>query len=276
VSPPDRPAVELHVISDSTGETAAKVALALEAQFPEQTFVTVRHPRAESVADLELAVERMRGLPAVAIYTLVQPELRSAMRRFCRRARIHYCDLLAQPLHTVATVSGQAARMTPRARRPLDEEYFRRVAAIEFAVKSDDGLGRRLTAADVVLTGVSRTSKTPISIYLGYLGWKAANVPLVNRIEPPPELFRIDAARVIGLTIDAERLAEIRSERIHLMGGNRSYADLNAIYEELEYAAGIHKRLGCPVIDVSELSIEETALRIMRTVEQRTRDGAAR
>jgi regulator of PEP synthase PpsR (kinase-PPPase family) len=98
----------------------------------------------------------------------------------------------------------------------------------------------------------------------------------VKGIEPPPELFEVEPGRVVGLTIDAERLAEIRSERIQLMGGNRSYADLNAIYEELEFASRVHKRLGCPVIDVSELSIEETALRIIRLVEQRTRDGAAR
>ncbi len=276
MSPSDRPAVELHVLSDSTGETAARLVLALEAQFPEQTFVTVRHPRAESVADLELAVERMRGLPAIAIYTLVEPGLRAAMRTLSRRARIHYCDLLAQPLLAVAKVTGQAARMTPQARRPLDEQYFRRVAAIEFAVKSDDGLGRSLANADVVLVGVSRTSKTPLSIYLGFLGWKAANVPLVKAIEPPPELFRIDPARIVGLTIDAERLAEIRTERIQQMGGDRSYASLNEIYEELDYAAGVHRRLGCPVVDVSELSIEEIALRIIRAVEQRTREGAAR
>ena len=120
---------------------------------------------------------------------------------------------------------------------------------------------------------MSRTSKTPLSIYLGYLGWKATNVPLVKGIEPPKQLFEIDAAKIVGLTIDAQRLAEIRSERIALMGGDRRYADLNEIYEDLEHAAAIHRRLGCPVIDVSELSIEEIALRIVRAVERR-RNGA--
>ncbi len=274
----ERPPVELHVLSDSTGETAARVVLAVEAQFPEQAFVTVRHPRVETVADLELAVARMRGLPSVAVYTLVEPELRAAMRTLSRRARIHYCDLLAQPLLAVAKVAGRSARMTPRVRRPLDEQYFDRVAAIEFAVKSDDGLGhsRSLAQADVVLVGVSRTSKTPLSIYLGVRGWKAANVPLVNGIEPPAELFRIDPARIVGLTIDAERLAEIRSQRVQLMGGgDRGYASLNEIYEELEYAAGIHRRLGCKVIDVSELSIEEIALRTIRSVEKRINEREA-
>jgi regulator of PEP synthase PpsR (kinase-PPPase family) len=159
--------------------------------------------------------------------------------------------------------------MEPGAQPPLDEEYFRRIAAIEYAVKTDDGLGRALPGADVVLVGVSRTSKTPVSMYLGYLGWKAANVPIVKGIEPPAELFAVDSAKVIGLTIDAHRLAEIRSERIRMMGGDRRYASLEEIYEELDYAAEIHRKLGCPVIDVSELSIEEIAQRILRTVERR-------
>jgi regulator of PEP synthase PpsR (kinase-PPPase family) len=262
-------AVELHVLSDSTGETASRLVLALEAQFPEQEFVVVRHPRAESVADLQLAVERMRGRSAVAIYTLVEPTLRAAMRTLCRRARLHYCDLLSKPLQAVAKVSGRPATMTPQARPPLDENYFRRVAAIEFAVKNDDGLGRGLASAEVVLLGVSRTSKTPLSIYLGYLGWKATNVPLVKGIEPPAALFELDPARIVGLTIDAGRLAEIRSERLQMMGGDRSYANLNRIYEDLEHAAAIHRRLGCPVFDVSEHSIEEVALRIVRAVELR-------
>ncbi len=265
--------VELHVVSDATGETAARLVQALEAQFPEQEFVEIRHPRVESVDDLHLAVDRMRGRPAVVVYTLVEPELREAMRTFCRRAKLHYCDLLAQPLEAVAKVSGQAAKMKPRARAPLNEQYFRRMSAIEFAVKFDDGVGQGLRDADIVLVGVSRTSKTPLSIYLGYLGYKAANVPLVKGIEPPPELFRIDAAKVVGLTIDAQRLSEIREERIRWMRGDRSYANLLEIYDELDYASLIHRRLGCPVLEVSELSIEEIALRIIRLVEQRTAEA---
>src|SRR6478752_8718632 len=174
------PAVELHIVSDSTGETAARLVLALEAQFPEQAFEEVRHTRAETVADLERAVLSARGHAAVVIYTLVDPELRDAMRRLCRRARVHYCDLLGHPIDAVARVSGQAARMTPGARPPLDSGYFKRMAAIEFAVKYDDGMGSGLEEADIVLVGVSRTSKTPLSMYLGYLGYKTANVPIVS------------------------------------------------------------------------------------------------
>jgi len=270
VSAPAEPVVELHIVSDSTGETATLVVAAVDVQFPDQDFAIVRHPRVETVADLQLALARMKGKPAVVIYTLVEPQLRAAMRELCRRARVHYCDLLQRPLEAVAKVSGRAAQMKPGALPPLDERYFKRIAAIEYAVKYDDGLGRGLADADVVLCGVSRTSKTPLSIYLGYLGWKTANVPLVHGIDPPAGLFEVDRAKIVGLTIDAERLAEIRSERVIQMGGDRRYASLGEIYEDLEHAAQIQRRLGCPVIDVSELSIEEIALRILRHVEQRT------
>ncbi len=262
--------VELHIISDSTGETAARLVLALEAQFPDQTFEEIRHPRVETIDDLQLAVNRMKGRPAVAVYTIVKPELREAMRSLCRRTKLHYCDLLGHPIDSIARVSGQAARMTPGARPALNSAYFKRMEAIEFAVRFDDGLGRGLHEADVVLAGVSRTSKTPLSMYLGYMGYKTANVPIVKGIEPPPELFEIDAAKIVGLTIDAERLAEIRRVRVSNMGApNRSYAELVDIYAELDEAAGLHLRLGCPVVDISELSIEETAHRVIRLVERR-------
>jgi [pyruvate, water dikinase]-phosphate phosphotransferase / [pyruvate, water dikinase] kinase len=263
------PTVEIHVVSDATGETATRVVAAVEAQFPDQPFVTVRHPRVETVADLHLALARMQGRAAVVIFTVVEPTLREAMRQLCDDAELVYCDLLAEPLAVVAHVSGRAATMKPGLHPPLDEQYFQRIAAIEYAVNADDGLGRALPNADIVLVGVSRTSKTPLSMYLGYLGWKVANVPIVKGIEPPSELFTVGPAKVVGLTIDAQRLAEIRTERIQLMGGDRRYASLSEIYDELEYAAEIHRRLGCPVIDVSELSIEEIAQRILKTVQRR-------
>src|SRR5438874_10523374 len=271
-----KPPVELHVISDSTGETAARLVLALEAQFPEQVFEEVRHPRIEALEDLALAVNRAKGRPAVLVYTLVKPEWREEMRRLCRSAKVHYCDVLGHPIDAVVRVSGQAARMTPGARPALNSAYFKRMEAIEFAVKFDDGVGRGLQDADLVLVGVSRTSKTPLSMYLGYLGYKVANVPIVREVEPPQELFEVEPAKVVGLTIDAERLSEIRQVRARLMRLSKSaYSELVQIYEELEHAAAVHRRLGCPVVDVSELSIEETAQRVLRLVERRKAQGAA-
>ena len=272
---PARETVELHIVSDSTGETAARLVQALEAQFPEQPFEEVRHPRVETIDDLQLAVSRAKGRPAVMVYTLVDRELRESMRTLCRSARVHYCDLLGHPIESIAKVSGMAAKMKPGARAPLNSTYFKRMEAIEFAVKFDDGVGSGLHEADIVLVGVSRTSKTPLSIYLGYMGFKAANLPIVKGIKPPPELNEVDPAKIVGLTIDAERLGEIRTARVRTMGAgtNKAYSELLEIYEELEEAAALHRRLGCPVIDVTGLSIEETAHRVIRLVDRR-RQGA--
>ena len=269
--------VELHIVSDATGETATRLVAALEAQFPEQPFEEVRHPRVETVDDLRLVVDRAKGRPAVVVYTIVEPALRDALRDFCRRAKIHYCDILGPPLASIAKISGRAAKMAPGVRHPLDSAYFRRIAAIEFAVKFDDGIAGGLSGADIVLVGVSRTSKTPLSMYLGYLGYKTANVPVVKGIEPPSALFTIDPTKIVGLTIDAERLREIRKQRARrLGGGERAYAELLEIYAELEEAEVLQRRLGCPVIDISDLSIEETAARVIRLVEQRRAENGTR
>src|SRR5262245_3313510 len=237
--------VELHIVSDATGETATRLVAALEAQFPDQPFEEVRHPRVETVDDLMLAVNRAKGRPAVLVYTIVKPELRDAMRALCRQAKLHYCDILGPPLASIAKVSGMAAQMKPGARPPLDSAYFRRMAAIEFAVKFDDGVGDGLRESDIILVGVSRTSKTPLSMYLGYLGYKTANVPIVKGIEAPSALFDIDPTKIVGLTIDAERLREIRKQRARrLGGGERAYAELLGIYAELGEAGMLQRRLG--------------------------------
>ena len=134
--------VELHVVSDATGETATRVVQAVERQFPDLEVEVIRHPRITSADDLQLAAARMRGRRAVVIYTLVSPEYRELMRTLCRRYRLHYCDLLGHPIDAVARVSGLPARMEPGAPPRLDASYFKRMAAMEFAVRYDDGVGR--------------------------------------------------------------------------------------------------------------------------------------
>jgi [pyruvate, water dikinase]-phosphate phosphotransferase / [pyruvate, water dikinase] kinase len=200
----------------------------------------------------------------------VEPSFRGAVRTLCKRYRLHYCDLLGHPIEAVARVSGQPATGTPGALPVLDSSYFKRMAAIEFAVRYDDGVATHgLHDADIVLVGVSRSSKTPLSMYLGYLGYKTANVPIVRGIDPPRELFEIDPGKIVGLTMDAEALAEIRRVRARGLRGAGRYAQLEEIYDELEQAEAVHRRLGCPVIEVSKLAIEETARRIIGLVEQR-------
>ena len=252
--------------------------LALEAQFPDLAFDEVRHPRVESIEDLALAVARARGRPAVMVYTLVEPGLRDEMRRLCRRSRVHYCDLLGHPIDSISRVAGVAARMEPGARAPLDQTYFKRIEAIEFAVRYDDGIGGGLDEADIVLVGVSRTSKTPLSIYLGYLGHKAANVPdrAGGRAATAPVRDRPREDR----RLDDRRRAPRRDPRGARALDGRAAAALRGPRGRVRGARGGVTRstggFGCPVIDVSELSVEETAMRIIRLVADRHRRGRRR
>jgi regulator of PEP synthase PpsR (kinase-PPPase family) len=261
--------VELHEVSDSTGETVRRFATAIRAQFPDEELVEVGHPRVETVDDLRLVVGRAAGRPAVMVYTLVEPELRRAMAAFCEDAKLEAVDLLGPSIDAVARVTGHAARMQPGARPRLDSAYFRRMAAMEFAVRYDDGAGSGLLEADIVLIGVSRTSKTPLSMYLAYLGYKTANVPIVHGVTPPAQVFEVDARKIVGLTITPERLVEIRGARGRALGTIRGYAAFDAVQRDLDEAAALHRRLGCPTVDVSDLAIEEAAQRVIRLIDQR-------
>ncbi len=266
--------IAIHLISDSTGDTAARVARAAQAQFSKHPTTLVRHPRVTTVDGLARAFERVGMAGGVAVFfTLIDRELRAITIERCQRAGIPHCDLLGPPLEALQHASGDEAELIPGRPLAFDPDYFKRIAAMEFAVKHDDGLaGEGLEEAEVVLIGVSRTGKTPLSMYLGYLGYKTANVPLVRGIQPPAALFRIDSAKVVGLTIDPERLAKIRGRRVRAIGsvGARDgYAELNRIFEEIEEAAAVQRRIGCPVIDVTNIAVEESANRVIDLVEER-------
>ncbi|MGN6380608.1 MAG: pyruvate, water dikinase regulatory protein [Gaiellales bacterium] len=266
--------LEIHIVSDSTGDTAARVARAATHQFEEVEIEMVRHARIHSRDQLDRALQDAEGKPAAIFYTLVDADLRQAIVEIAQARRLVLLDVLSPALSAITTASGRQATMLPGRTAPLDAQYFRRIAAIEFAVKHDDGRGsNELNHADVVLVGVSRTSKTPTSMHLGYLGYMAANVPIVRGIDPPPALFSVDSWKVVGLTIEPERLAEIRRRRVRALaaGANARYADLSEIYDELELAESLHRRLGCPVIDVTGLAIEEAAARVAELVDERRR-----
>jgi regulator of PEP synthase PpsR (kinase-PPPase family) len=235
--------------------------------------VLVRHPRVTTLDGLEAAYARLSGRSHVAVlFTIVDRELRRALSEMCERDSIACCDLLGPPLEALGQAAGHEADLVSGRPIALDADYFRRVAAMEFVVKHDDGLaGEGLAEAEIVLVGVSRTGKTPLSMYLGYLGYKTANVPLVRGIEPPAHLFAIEAARVVGLTIDAERLARIRGRRLRALGARSrdGYAELERIMAELDEATAVHRRLGCPVLDVTSLAVEEAAQRVVELVDAR-------
>lgn len=267
--------VEIHIISDSTGDTASRVARAAQAQFSSSPVSIVRHPRVTTVAGLQSVFAKLSGQARTTVFfTLIDRDLRRQATELCEQHGLPGCDLLGAPLEALQLASGDEAELVPGRPVALEMDYFKRVAAMEFAVKHDDGLsGEGLDEADIVIVGVSRTGKTPLSMYLGYLGYKTANTPLVPGVEPPAQLFRVDRSKIVGLTIDPERLQRIRGRRLRAMGGRArdNYADLAKILEELDECTSIFRKLGCPVIDVSNLAVEESALRVINLVEERSR-----
>lgn len=266
--------LEIHVIADATGDTAARVARAAQVQFTTHPVRIVRHPRIMTADGLRRVFESLDHRPGVAVYsTLVDDGLRELVTELCNTMQIPHADLLGPAMDALEAASGDRAERVPARLVGMDADYFKRIAAMEYAVKNDDGqFLEGLDDADIVLIGVSRTGKTPLSMYLGYLGHKTANIPLVPGIPPPAELFVVDRRKIIGLTIDPQRLAAIRGRRVKALGVRTSkdgYAELNKIYDELDEIRAIQRRLGCPVIDTTNVALEEAAGRVIELIEER-------
>lgn len=252
----------IYVISDALGETAEFVSRAAAAQFIGVKTRIRRVPYVRDQTHLEDIIEEATAEQAILVYTLVLKDLREYLERKAFEKGLKTVDILGPLIGALSSQTGLDPTHTPNIIHRLDEQYFRKVEAIEFAVKYDDGKDSRgVLYADVVLIGVSRTSKTPLSMYLAHKGLKAANIPLVPEVNPPEELFQISARKVIGLTLRPELLNQIRTERLKTLGlgATADYANLDRIMQELEYARGIMKRLGCPIIDATGKAVEETA-----------------
>ena len=253
----------IYVISDSVGETAQQVAKAAISQFMINDNYEIR--RFPYVVDKKFLIEILnsgKNENAIIIYTLVDESLSTLTREYCLTEGLSNIDLMSPILTEIAKKTDKKPKREPGIIRKLDESYFKRVEAIEFAVKYDDGKDPRgVLKSDIVLVGISRTSKTPLSMYLANKNIKVANVPLVPEIPLPKELDDINPKKIIGLTNTPEKLNKIRQERLKALGlsSNANYANLERILQELEYSDTIMKRLGCPVIDVSNKAIEETA-----------------
>jgi len=267
----ERPTI--FVVSDSTGETAERVVRAALLQFPEQRvrirlFTRVRDPDA-----VREVLEKAKSSNAMVVFTLVAPDLREHFHEVAAEQRVEAVDVIGQLIHKVGNYLDAQPLNRPTATMPLSEEYFRRVEAIEFAVKSDDGKEpRNLRKADLVLTGVSRTSKTPLSTYLAGRGLKVANVPLVLGVPPPPELAEVPPERVVALTIKIEKLLEIRKARLVQLGmpPDANYGLKDHVRAELDYADEIFATQPTwMVIDVSGRAIEETATIILEALKDR-------
>ncbi|MFC4596624.1 pyruvate, water dikinase regulatory protein [Cohnella hongkongensis] len=252
----------IFVCSDAVGETADAVARATARQFATEQVKIKRYGNIKQEDEIKAIIAEAGQTGGFIAYTLVQPELRETMREETIRLGVRAVDVMGPMMQAFIDTFNDSPKYKPGLLHEMDENYYRKIEAIEFAVKYDDGKDvRGLLQAQVVLIGVSRTSKTPLSIYLAHKGIKTANYPLTIEVKPPQELFASSSRLIVGLTMQPERLLKIRSERLKALGlpSQANYASMERIERELQFAADIMERLNCPVIDVSEKAIEETA-----------------
>jgi regulator of PEP synthase PpsR (kinase-PPPase family) len=281
----------LHLISDSTGETLHALARAALAPFREEAEAEIHlSVFVRTARDLEVALDGVSAAPGLVWFTVVDPAMQARIIEACASLGVESTGVLDPLIDNLAQFLGEAPSHRPGMQHRMNNDYFDRIAALDFAISHDDGaqagapnddrLGQRLKRADVILTGISRTSKTPTCIYLAYRGIKAANVPLVPNREPPRAFFEAMATGVpvIGLTASPSRLGHVRSHRLESLGqstgqpnteGVADYADLDRIRNEVANARLFFQRHHIPVIDVTRRSIEETAAAILAELRSR-------
>lgn len=261
----------IYAISDSIGETAESVVRATASQYDKERFDIVRVPYVETKKQIDDVLRDAHPGSDVICHTIVSPELRDYLHGQVEALGLETVDIMGPVMNAVGKVTDTKPRLTAGMVHKLDQEYFKKVDAIEFAVKYDDGKNPAgFSKADIVIIGVSRTSKTPLSMYLAYKKIKAANLPLVPEVPLPEEIFKVPPKKMVGLIIDPFKLNNIRSERLKSMGleDEANYANMLRIQQELEYAKAVMRRCHCQVLDVSNKSIEETASLVMQIVER--------
>lgn len=259
--------VNIIIISDSAGDTAFNNAVAAAAQFPDAQITYRRYPFIINKEKLEETFEEIIQYPnLLLIYSLVKDEMQIPVIRFVREHHIESVDILSPAIESIQKLTGLKPEQKIGAQHKMNQKYFDRISAMEFAVMYDDGKDPKgFLEADVVLLGVSRTSKTPLSLFLANKNLKVANLPLVPDTHIPKEIYQIDPKKIIGLTNDLSVLNEIRRERMISYGlsPDTSYSNTDAIKKELNSAQKLYDKLGCFVINVAHRSIEETAAIIM-------------
>lgn len=259
----DESKLMVYVISDSIGETGELIAKASVRQFDTKDYAIKRFPYTNTVEQVKpLLEDAAKHKRALVVYTNVDKDTRAYMKQKERELNLHMVDVMGPPMDEIQSILGYEPMRQPGLIRRLDENYFKKVEAIEFAVQYDDGKDPRgVVKADIVLVGVSRTSKTPLSMYLANKLYKVANVPLVPEVPVPKEVYQKDKRRLFGLIANSEKLYTIREERLRALGLNSSakYANVDRIKEEVDYSVQIMKDIGCTIIDVSNKAIEETA-----------------
>lgn len=259
--------VNIIIISDSAGETAFNNAQAAAVQFPGAEINYRRYPFITDQKKLDKTLDEIEQYPnLVIVYSLVDEKLQLPIIKYAREHKAKYIDILSPIIEAISQTTHLKPEGLVGANHQLTTKYFNRISAMEFAVMYDDGKDPRgFLEADVVLLGVSRTSKTPLSLLLANKGLKVANLPLVPQTHIPKEIYEIDPNKIIGLTNDPKVLNRIRRQRMisYGMDPDTTYSNMDSINEELESAMALYKKLGCFVINVAERSIEETAALIM-------------
>jgi regulator of PEP synthase PpsR (kinase-PPPase family) len=263
------------VISDATGETAEKVVRAALLQFTQIPVQLRMYTRVRLEAEMRGIVGRAAREHALVVFTVVSTAHRELLRRLCDEENVDSVDLIGTLMGKLSSYLGAQPKGVPGLLHTIGDEYFRRVEAVEFTVRNDDGREpRNLPKADMILVGISRTSKTPLSTFLAQKGLKVSNVPLVLGIEPPPELFQVDQQKIFGLTIKPEALLSIRQARLKHLGmpSDTSYGQRDHITQEIAYAQSLFRQHPAwPVIDITGKAVEETAADILRI--KKDRDG---
>ncbi|GGC82597.1 pyruvate, water dikinase regulatory protein [Enterococcus wangshanyuanii] len=261
--------VTIFVISDSAGETASKLAAASMAQYPTVDFSLFRRTFAKEEEKLKRALEDAKRENAMVLHTIVNDRLVKIANDFFEEHNMYHFDILTPPVAEIERLTGIAPTREPGALHHLNENYFKRIEAMEFAVKYDDGKDSRgFLEADVLLLGVSRTSKTPLSLFLANKNLKVANLPLIPEAHLPKQLWETNPKKIVGLTNDPDILNGIRKERMRTYGlpADTSYSDIEKIKKELTFANDLYQKIGCEVINVASLSIEETASMILNAL----------
>lgn len=256
----------LHLLSDSTGETLEMVAKAALAQFDDAEVVRHFWPMVRSLQHLERIVPDIAANPGLVLFTLVNPEIRSRLEEHCRTLGLPSVAALDAVTGALEGLLGQQARGRPGRQHAMGEAYFRRVEAIQFTIAHDDGVNwEDWEEADIVLAGVSRSSKTPTAIYLANRGYKVANIPIVVESPPPSALFGLKRPLVVGLTTAPERLVQVRRNRLISLNQapETAYVDTDRVGKEVQFARRMFADNGWPVIDVTRRSIEETAAAVI-------------
>jgi regulator of PEP synthase PpsR (kinase-PPPase family) len=265
----------LHLVSDSTGETLITVARAAAAQYSGVTPVEHLYPMVRTIRQLELALAEIEEAPGLVLYTLLDEELVTVLETKCRELGLPCMSILGPVLRLFQSYLGTETTHRVGAQHVLNAEYFNRIDALNFTMMHDDGQNvETLNSADVVLVGVSRTSKTPTSIYLANRGIKTGNVPLVPNVPLAPEVERLTLPLVVGLYASAERIVQIRENRLLGLKAHRDddqYIDRGAVAEEITYSRRLCARHNWPTIDVTRRSIEETAAAVMKLLTERRR-----